>query len=151
MKFFLCLLICSISSICNAADNTYLCISEAAGGVRFDSIQKKFIGTAFNSQTPHKIIVKKEADEKWTVKDFGKDFDSAWGKCEEFKEKNSITAISCELIFGKFGFSITNLRFYQTYTIPALADSSNYSKNNKVKEIFDGNTPGIEVGACSKI
>lgn len=151
MKTFLSLLIWSISFICNAADNTYLCITEAAGGVRFDSKQNKFVGSAFDIQNPKKILVKKENDGKWTVKDFGSDIDSVWGKCTERKIKNSLTAISCEVMFGRFGFSLTNLRFYQTYTIPALASSSDYANDEKVRKLFDSNTPEIEVGACSKI
>ena len=105
MKIFLSLLIWSISFICNAADNTYLCITEAAGGVRFDSKQNKFVGSAFDIQNPKKILVKKENDGKWTIKDFGSDIDSVWGKCTERKIKNSLNnyAVSKGIKIKDFG------------------------------------------------
>lgn len=132
------------------AGETYLCITEAAGGVKFNSYKKQFEGTAFDVNTTEKILVQREDNNTWKAKDFGSKF-SNYFNCKASSEKGVATYVECKSIGGTFEISLQSLRFYSIYYVPALVDTSKYSTDKNIRELFDHNTPSISVGSCSSL
>lgn len=114
----------------------YLCITEASGGVKYDSVTKKYSGTAFSNDS--KYIIKKEEDQ-WTFSTFGKETTIAFCKEAVYGEKPSL-GVGCDVWGGDFYFNFEGLRFYKTY------DLLRYTFYDS-----EDSTPMIEVGFCSKI
>lgn len=132
MKFFVLISIALAISNMAYAQEGYLCVSEAAGGVSYDSSTKKWRGTVFRNDEEKFLIIKKE--NKWAMKEFGKSFES------ECTQPNEFGVMSCNKILGDFNFSTKTRRYLSTY-IAGYIDGSN---NNE-------NTPNIQIGICSKL
>ena len=135
------LLLTLLSSIALAAES-YICESEAIGGVKFNSQQKKFEGSAFKAGNKN-VLTYNKINKIWEWKDFGEATASSI-KCTE-----SDFLIECQLFGGEINFHKKNLRFYETYTAGAL--SSPKDANEKTKVFFEKNTPLIAVGSCAII
>ena len=119
-----------------AMAESYLCIGEAAGGVKFDEITGKALGTSF--KTTDKYIIKKKYSE-WQVNDFGGQSTFSY-QCNA--EGNFIHCDTKEL--GRFIISTDRLRYI------------NYSSTGwRGPMMIEGEkittTPYIEVGSCSEI
>lgn len=118
------------SSQVSASDNqTYFCVSEAAGGLMFNPTLKAWTGTNFKPQT------------KWLVK-----IESGFAKVKQFDDSDYISCgklseygvVSCNIFFGGFIFNNKTLRFQSTYLIGYVGG-----------EDSNDNTPHIEAGSCS--
>ena len=118
-------------NIANAQEG-YLCISEAAGGVSFEKNSQKWRGTAF--KTDNKKILINKKNNKWMMKEFDSQFES------DCTSPNEYGYMFCDKILGEFKFNIKNRRYISTY-IAGYIDGLN---NND-------NTPSIEIGVCSKL
>jgi len=119
----------------NASAESYLCIGEAAGGVKFDEITGKPFGTSFKATD--KYIIKKTWD-VWAVNEFGDQSPVSY-KCEV-----SENVIDCKMIGGNFIISTNKLR-YMKYTFFGWS-GAHVIEGKKYK-----GTPNIEVGSCSEI
>ena len=120
-----------LSNAANAQES-YLCVSEASGGVSYDSSTQKWRGAVFRNDEKKFLITKK--DNKWTMKEFGKSFET------DCTQPNEFGVMSCNKILGDFNFSTKTRRYLSTY-IAGYIDGSN---NNE-------NTPNIQIGICSKL
>ena len=143
MKRLFILLLISFGFESNAADN-YLCEGEAAGGVKYNFQTKTFEGMGFSNKEKNILQLNKNT-KKWELKKFGDKIARSFGGCEDSKYE----LITCKVIAGEFAFSKTTLRYYETYTLPSLAEISRMDK--ETKELFSHNTPMIEVGKCAEI
>ena len=116
---------------------SYLCIAEAAGGVRYLSSPKKYESERF--VTERKIIFKKEQD-NWTVKEFGNTPESAQ-QCDDQIVGGKISGVVCNVFGGDYILNFKALRYRYIHLIGWLPPP-------------DGgvtDTPFIEVGKCSSI
>lgn len=132
MKVFAIIFVALAFSNIAYAQEGYLCVSEAAGGVSYNSSTKKWRGTVFRIDEEKFLIIKK--DNKWTMKEFGKSFEA------ECTQPNEFGVMSCNKLLGDFNFSTKTRRYLSTY-IAGYIDGSN---NND-------NTPNIQIGVCSKL
>ena len=123
------------------AQEAYLCIPTAAGGVRFDEPTKRWLGAAFN--TEDKYIVRSPKPEekkyspeaKWSVFSYrasGEQY--IYGHCDGDFYPNGF--LKCG---GFFEMNKVNLRFLFIDTGVAIA----WGK--------EGGTPHIKIGMCSPI
>ncbi len=130
MKHLLTLLLFISTSV---MAESYLCISDAAGGATYDEKTKTYKSTVF--RTGLKYILKNEFD-YWTFTEFGKELNLIY-ECNK-KDKYSLI---CNMISGQFRFSFDKLRYSRTSTL------GNYLSGyvDVVDDVF------IEIGACSKI
>ncbi len=113
------------------AQEIYLCVSEATGGVSFDRNSQKWQGTALRNN--NKILINKK-NNKWTMKGFDSSLEN------ECTQPNEYGVMSCNKILGEFNFNIKTRRYISTY-VAGYIDGSN---NND-------NTPAVEIGVCSKL
>jgi hypothetical protein len=130
-KFVLVLLGLDFVSIANAQEG-YLCISEASGGVSFEKTQKKWQGSVFRNKNDKILIVKK--NNRWTMKGFDSTFES------DCTQPNDYGIMSCNKIFGEFNFNTKNRRYISTYIAGYIDGVDN-----------NDNTPHIEIGICTKL
>jgi len=116
--------------------DSYLCISDAAGGAEYDAKTKQYKSTVF--KTGLKYILKKEGD-NWDFDEFGTEpkIISSLIDCKE--DKNSLM---CNTFFGQFGFTYDELRYFQTYTFGFYPTTDTLGSTD---------SPYIELGSCSKI
>ena len=135
----LCLIM--FSKISQAAES-YICETEASGGVKFNFTQNKYEGTVFRSDGKYVLTLNKSLS-LWEWKEFGDKI----AKSMSCNDKDNF--VRCKLIGGEMGFSKSSLRFYETYTLPWAFDTRNVDKNSR--EILQGNTPYIKVGICASI
>jgi len=119
-----------IPSLVSAQEN-YLCVSEAIGGVAYNSTEKKWEGTKFKNSSEKIIITKTNGI--WKYKEFGATFEEDCGKSNEYGN------FRCSIFFGEFVFNSKTKRFIKTYTAGYVGGEDN---NN--------NTPAIMIGTCSK-
>jgi len=141
MKKFL-LLLQLFSSMSFAAES-YICETEAAGGVKFNFQQKKYEGMAFK-EGGKSLLTFNKAIKIWEWKDFGDKNPKSYGGCKE-----ADGFIECKIIGGEMQFSINTLRFYETYILPATMSTKNIDKD--AHKLLEGNTPSIKVGSCAVI
>ena len=132
MKHLLTLLLFISTSV---MAESFLCISDAAGGATYDEKTKTYKSTVFKTEL--KYILKKEGD-KWTFNKFGKEPDMLIYDCK--REKSLLTCKSG--VSGQFLFAFTELRYVYTspwgyYPTTDLLGSTD--------DVF------VEIGACSKI
>ena len=119
-----------------AMAESYLCIAEAAGGIKFDENTYKPLGTSF--EVTQKYIIKKTRDE-WQVQKFG---------------EKSIFSLSCEartnfidcknIMGGDFIISTNKLRYF-------MHSVAGWSGPYMVGDEKYNHTPYVEVGSCSEI
>ncbi len=132
-KFYLLLiyLILNIPTIATAQDS-YLCVSEAIGGISYDAARKKWEGTKITNDNNKLIITKK--NNLWKLKEFGgsTEFD-----CDEPRKTGSFR---CEIFFGEFLFNPKTKRFLQTFIFGYIDGKDN-----------NENTPSIIIGKCSPL
>ncbi len=131
MKIHILLFIALAFSGIASAQDVYLCVGDAAGGVSFDGNSQKWKGAAL--RTSSKILVNKK-NNKWTMKEFDSSLEN------ECTQPNEYGVMSCNKIFGEFHFSTKTRRYISTY-IAGYIDGRN---NND-------NTPYVEIGVCSKL
>ena len=116
---------------------SYLCIAEAAGGVRYLSSPKKYESERF--ATERKIIFKKEQD-NWTVREFGNTPESAQ-QCDPAIVGGKIVGVVCNVFGGDYILNFKALRYRYIHLIGWLPPPDGGSTD----------TPLIEVGKCSSI
>ena len=116
---------------------SYLCISEAAAGVRYFPSQKKYESERFSND--RKIIFKKEQD-NWTVSEFGKasDPDAA---CSVQIVGGKKVGVTCGVWGGEYILNFKALRYRYFHLIGWLPPPGG----------GETDTPLIEVGKCSSI
>ncbi len=114
------------------AQDSYLCVSEASGGVAYDSNQKKWIGTKFRTENEKIILIKK--DSQWKLKDFGFSFENDCGEISEYG------TLRCNIAFGEFLFNSKTRRYLKSYTVGYVDGRDN---NN--------DTPAVTIGKCSPL
>ena len=131
MKHLLTLLLFISTSV---MAESYLCISDAAGGARYDEKTKTYKSTVF--MTGLKYIFKKEYN-YWTFTEIGKEPPNPIYECKK-EDKYSLI---CNMISGQFRFSFDKLRYSRTSTLGNFLSDDVSSIN----DVF------IEIGACSKI
>ncbi len=129
--FVLIFIALTYANIANAQEG-YLCVSEAAGGVSFDKNSQKWRGTVFRNDNK-KILISKKND-KWIVKEFDNSFET---ECEP---PNEYGYMFCNKIFGELKFNTKNKRYISTYLSGYIDGKDN-----------NDNTPAIEIGICSKL
>jgi hypothetical protein len=130
-KIFFTILVIFYSNTLNAQES-YLCISEAIGGVAYDSSLNKWDGTKFSNNN-HKIILKKK-NGSWKYADFGNNFEESCDKMNEYG------IFRCNMILGEFIFNSKSKRFIKTYTAGYLSGQDN-----------NDNTPYVMIGTCSPL
>lgn len=119
-----------VPSISIAQEN-FLCVSEALGGVAYDKTKKRWEGTKFTN-TNQKIIISKKNDD-WKIREFEDGFERNCGKITEHG------ILRCDVFFGEFVFNINTKRFLQSYMVGYINGEDN---NN--------NTPAVTIGTCGK-
>ena len=130
MKHLLTLLLFISTSV---MAESYLCISDAAGGATYDEETKTYKSTVF--MTGLKYIFKNK-DEHSTFTEFGTELNKIYA-CKK-EDKYTLT---CNMIYGQFRFSFDRLRYSRTSTLGNFLSDDVSSIN----DVF------IEIGACSKI
>lgn len=141
---------------------TYLCISDTAGGIRFDDVSKKWVSAKFTSgdryilTTTSSGLVKDEVFQQPTMtyhvtwEPHGANYDAfmkgCWTQADQLKKINPYMSfggngsITCNLAGGELKINLQKLRYLQSYTF------------GFVDGIDDGgNTPLVEIGNCTKI
>ena len=118
-------------NIVNAQEG-YLCVSEAAGGVSFDQTQKKWKGTTFRNSNEKILIYKK--NNQWTMKKFASTVEN---KCTS---PNEYGFMFCDIFGGELKLSIKSGRYMSTYIVGYIDGKDN-----------DENTPHIEIGVCTAL
>ncbi len=128
---------------------SYLCIAEASGGVKYNKSTGKWRGVEFIADS--KYVVKKE-NNKWIVNEFGKDFDLTYGQGCNGSELNDADAtwdrLFCQTVGGQMQVDVKNLRYVKSYIV-GYQDEDLLKLNLPIKLSID--TPLVEVGDCSKI
>lgn len=114
------------------AQDSYLCVSEAIGGIAYDSSTRKWEGTKFKNKNEKIILVKKNG--VWKLKDFGSTFENDCGKMNEFG------TFRCDILFGEFLFNSKTKRFLKSYLVGYVSGEDN---NN--------DTPAVMAGTCSPL
>lgn len=134
MKKFILITIFLASSVStqSKAQESYLCISEAIGGVSYDANKKRWEGTKFTNSNEKSLLTKKNGT--WKYKDFGSSAESDCGKFNDFG------AIRCNILFGEFIFNFKTKRFTKSYLVGYV----NGDDNNE-------NTPAVMIGSCSQL
>ena len=116
---------------------SYLCIAEAAGGVRYLSSSKIYKSERFNTES--KIIFKKEQN-NWTVKEFG-DTPESGQQCDDQIVGGKIVGLVCNVLGGDYILNFKALRYRYIHFLGWLPPPAG----------GDTDTPLIEVGKCSSI
>jgi hypothetical protein len=114
------------------AQDSYLCISEASGGVAYNSNQNKWEGTKFKTENEKIILIKKNS--QWKLKEFGHSFEN---DCSEMSEYG---ILRCQISFGEFIFNSKTKRYLESYILGYIDGKD----NNK-------NTPSVTIGKCSPL
>lgn len=131
---FLVALVCSSA----AYANSYLCIGDAAGGLKF--LDGAWRGTSFKSGSKFLVARSPENSKHWTVTEIGDPFPSH--RCTMNTGPDGID--SEQLVCGGLGYGMiinfSKLRFTQVYTIGFIEDDRSGE-----------NTPFVSGGLCSKI
>ena len=130
--YFIFALLFFLTSVPARSQESYLCVSEASGGVAYDSSQKKWKGTKFSNPNDKIIISKKNG--KWKMKDFGSKFED---DCGELTKSGSL---GCSNVFGDLIFNLNTKRYMKSYFIGYIDGKDNIE-----------NTPSITIGTCSLI
>lgn len=135
--------LCTLSLIAAMAPSTvhaesYLCLAEAAGGVKF--LDGKWKGTSFKTDEKYLISRRPDNPKQFTVTEVGKSYPQH--RCDvRFLQDGSE---SKELVCGGLGFgmiiSLADLRYTEIY-------SMGYIENDQSGD----NTPFVSGGVCSKI
>jgi len=129
--------------------DTYLCISDASGGAKYDSYSKKYKSTGFTVGRKHIL----KTGEEYRYYEFGNDsfttrdgqvkynnlfrqVDSGIAECDETGEE-----LVCKLRDGYFRFNYAQLRYVTVSHGGYFVD----------KRLAGVPTPYIEIGACSNI
>ena len=139
----------------------YLCIADAAGGVRFDEASKNWVPAKFTSGDRYILSLKAGSLEDngfneismtyfITFEPHGSNYDnfmkSCWTKSNALRKINPFMNfapggfVSCDLVNGDLKINFENLRFLSTYTSGFVDGYDN-----------GGNTPFVQIGTCSKI
>lgn len=119
------------SNVANAQEG-YLCVSEAAGGVSFDKNSQKWRSTVFRNDNK-KILINKK-NNQWTMKAFDNSFET------DCTPPNEYGYMFCNKLFGELKFNTKNRRYISTYLFGYIDGSDN-----------NDNTPAVEIGVCSKL
>lgn len=114
------------------AQDSYLCISEAMGGVAYDSSTRKWEGTKFKNSNEKIILIKKNG--VWKLKNFGSTFEKDCGKMNEFG------TFRCNILFGEFLFNSKTKRFLKSFVAGYVDGEDN-----------NDNTPAVMAGTCSPL
>jgi len=114
------------------AQEGYLCVSEAAGGVSYDKGSKTWKGTSFNIKSEKQLITKK--GNKWIIKDFGSTLEN------ECTISSASNIMKCDKIHSDLILNTKTLRYISSYLWGYIDGVDN---NN--------NTPHIEIGICTKL
>lgn len=120
------------ASCASFAQEQYLCVSHAAGGVNYDSAVRNWTPAKFKNDDAKYLIVQK--NNKWAMKTFGNNFDFDCGSMNEYN------ILRCEPFYGEFIFNKKTKRYMKTYTAGFIDGRDN-----------NENTPLIEVGYCSPL
>lgn len=134
MKKYILITIClaSLISTQSKAQESYLCISEAIGGVAYDDTTRKWVGTKFTN-TNEKILISKK-NEVWKFKIFNGTYEEKCGKMNEYG------IIRCDIIGGDFIFNKKTKRFIKTHINGYISGIDN-----------NDNTPAVIIGSCSQL
>lgn len=128
---------------------SYLCIAEASGGVKYNESTGKWRGVEFIADS--KYVVKKE-NNKWVVNRFGSDFDLTYGQGCNGSELNDADAIwdrlFCQTIGGQMQVDVKNLRYVKSYIV-GYQDEDLLKLDLPIELSIE--TPLVEVGDCSEI
>lgn len=141
---------------------TYLCISDAVGGIRFDDVYKKWVTAKFTSGDRYILTTKSSGlvtDKVFqeltmtyhvTWEPHGANYNAFTKGCltqtDQLKKINPYMNfghdgfITCNIIGGELKINLKKLRYLRSYTF------------GFVDGIDDGgNTPLVEIGNCTKI
>jgi hypothetical protein len=116
---------------------SYLCIAEAAGGVRYLSSQKIYESKKFAKE--RKFIFKKEQD-NWTVKEFGNTPEPIQ-RCDDQIVNGKIIGVQCNVIGGDYILNFKALRYRYIHHFGWLPP----------RDGGDTDDFHVEVGKCSSI
>jgi hypothetical protein len=114
------------------SQDKYVCVSEAIGGVSFNTNSQKWESTKFSNNGEKFILSSRNGE--WSIKEFGRKHEDKCGKMQENGH------LSCRIIFGDFIFNLETKRFLKTYL-------SGYVFGEDTNE----NTPAIIIGTCEKV
>jgi len=157
----LCLSLCcsSAADAIQPKDASYFCVAEAAGGLSFNSAQKKWVGTVFRADEKFVLRLKfvdvQPGTEVWDKEETYTNFDvsitasgsSYQAECRQRGSgKNKSISISsygsftCSASLQDYYFNLENNRYMNFYA----AGYINGADNNE-------NTPSVTGGVCTKI
>ncbi len=114
------------------AQEGYLCVSEAAGGVSYEKNINKWKGTVFRTKNDKILITNK--NNKWIMKQFDSTIEN------DCNAPNEIGVMRCNNLFGTFIFNTKTRRYLSTYIAGYIDGVDN-----------NDNTPSIEIGICTKL
>ena len=133
------LLLCSGSVMAEKEQKTYLCITEIAGGIKYDSSVKSWKEAKF--KTPEKYLIKFNDKDyplsSATISEFGTGYPIYY--CEE-EGKYKVAPLVCHSPFGHFHFNKKTLRFLESYMLGYIDGIDN-----------NDNTPLVRGGTCSPL
>lgn len=135
------MMVCLFSAA--SAQEAYICLPTASGGVRFDEATKRWLGTSFKTNNEKYIVRQPKADEKKYSPD------AKWAVFSYFKSGEQYTRSLCEGDFypngflrcGPFEMNRVNLRFLNIESMGYVT----------VVGSEGSDTPHIEIGMCSPI
>lgn len=135
---------------------TYICVGEAAGGIRYDDKTKKWIPTHFRVDND-KFIIKVTATGRTTYDTGFSPVETVMGYSVEYSVPGSGDTQECYLPEGVNGKIVTNGRFrcqsaltrYQ-FNLISMRYMEAYESGFIDGEDNNDNTPSITIGYCSK-
>jgi hypothetical protein len=132
-KFFAAqIFFCAMLSTNSYAQESYLCVSEASGGVAYEKNINKWKGTVFRTKNEKILITSK--NNKWVMRKFESTIEV------DCNAPSNYGVMRCSDIFGTLIFNMVTRRYLSSY----LAGYTDGSDNND-------NTPNIEIGVCTKL
>ena len=135
------MMVCLFSAA--SAEEAYICIPIASGGVRFDEATKRWLGTSLKTNDEKYIVRQPKVDEKKYAPD------AKWAVFSYFKPEKQYIRSMCEGDFypngllrcGPFEMNRVNLRFLNIESMGYVT----------VLGSEGSDTPNIEIGMCSPI
>jgi hypothetical protein len=148
------LMLVPIAAWAQSRDASYFCSAEVAGGLAFDTVNNRWIGTSFVPS--EKFVLKMQYEASKTDEVFHEPTDYYKVEVTEYGKKYPLPCISqsgaadvsvatgglliCETVVQQLQFNPANLRFARYYE----AGFTNGKDNND-------DTPAISAGTCTKI
>jgi hypothetical protein len=125
----------STAAFAQSKQASYSCVAEAAGGVAYNPVTKKWEGTAFDVAADSSRFVLRLAPNKLTITPSGS---SSVNECVESSGRKYEWSIRCTAALTDFVFDLGSNRYLAAYLVGYVGGDNN-------------GTPSVTAGTCKKI